>query len=105
MASMHVGGQGIGEEIGRVIVGVDLHHTHDTMRDVLPNLEVATIDVARATTRLAFFRGFHCAGIVHVQERWRGCHATDFFKQPTKVYNFSGDMLISASVEDNAMQC
>eukprot|EP00965_Chrysotila_dentata_P131510 4347451-Pleurochrysis_carterae.AAC.1 len=53
--SMHVRRERLGEDFGRVVVGVDLAHFDAPVRHVLAHLQVSPVNVPRALAHLRSF--------------------------------------------------
>eukprot|EP00965_Chrysotila_dentata_P161066 5318313-Pleurochrysis_carterae.AAC.1 len=57
--------QRLREYVRHVVLGADLAHLDAAMRDVLPHLQVAAVDVPRSLARASFFGQLDSARIVH----------------------------------------
>eukprot|EP00965_Chrysotila_dentata_P138038 4566006-Pleurochrysis_carterae.AAC.1 len=66
MSVVHCGGQRLREHVRNVVVGVNLAHLNEPVRDVLPHLEIASIDMLRALARAALLGQFARSAVVDV---------------------------------------
>eukprot|EP00965_Chrysotila_dentata_P061967 2053375-Pleurochrysis_carterae.AAC.1 len=62
--SVHVRREGLGEDVGRVVIGVDLTHLDAPVRHIFSHLQVSPVDVSRAFTRSALLRQLDRSAVV-----------------------------------------
>eukprot|EP00965_Chrysotila_dentata_P115493 3816729-Pleurochrysis_carterae.AAC.1 len=59
-------GQRLCEHVGVVVVGVYLAHLDESVRDVIPHLEITPINLSRALTRAALLGQLDRSAVVNV---------------------------------------
>eukprot|EP00965_Chrysotila_dentata_P104761 3460347-Pleurochrysis_carterae.AAC.1 len=69
MFVMHGGQQRLSKDVGHVIVRSNLAYLDAPVRDVLPHLQVAPIDVPRTLARAPLIGELDSARVVHVHGR------------------------------------
>eukprot|EP00965_Chrysotila_dentata_P205395 6182934-Pleurochrysis_carterae.AAC.1 len=62
--SVYVRRERLGEDVGRVVIGVDLAHLVAPVRHVIAHLQILPIDMSRALTRSALLRQLDRSAVV-----------------------------------------